>query len=976
MKNKKRTAVILLSVLCIGGITACGFEKYDSIGEYNRYDLARAEQKGRFGYVNRKKKQVVPVEYEQVEPFTDAALAIVTKDGKKGCVNTKGNLVIPTVYSEIKIGEPNENQMALVSADGEENFVDSNGKTVYESFERLDCDWIMVKEDGKYGCIDDEANTILPCDYKELDVSYFYGESVVVSADGDINFFSTDGEALYDEASEFDDNGWSRVKADGKYGYVDRYGDVVIPAEYTTLEMGKFQSNGYAKFFGDDRLNFVDVNGNLLYQQVGELGENGLAPVQDSEGFWGYINREGTEVIACAYQEAGEFGSNGLAKVKEGRLYGYINELGVQMIQPVYEELGDFGESGVVRAKLGGRSKFIDYFGAKKYDYVSEFKEGAAFARADGKYFFIDENGERLNDRTYDKIAYLNDYAEEEYLLRIGTKYGLANIKGKEIIRVEYDGVKEHYSYTVNSAVNFFSMTGYVMWKNNQYGFTSRDGDFYLEAEYKFIGDVDKEKQQMVLETADNHWEWRTFKNELICSVEGESTGLNDGFLVVKNGNTQDYYGKEGTLLFENGEQFYNESDRCRNDFCVVYKDDQYGVIDQSGNKFLDIAYSELYLYEDMIVFCTPFQTWGIMDYDKNILVEPVCAEITYNEENHTYKVEQLSGKCGYLNSELEFMVPCQFDYAGAFVNECAAVCVEGKWGLINKQGQFLVPPKYDGLRNSSGYRKGNYWEIEDNGKFGVIDTTGKVIIWPSYDSVSLCDKDGIWTVEQGDYSGAFNENGDMIVPLDYYVVIYDKNHDCMIARDMDDILHYFDTSGNEVIPGPGWKSSISEDGLVVTGGEIGYGIYDISGNYIGYQDVELMSRFSQGLAFVRNADYEYGFVDEEGEQVISFEYEDVDMFTQDGFSAVCQDGKWGFINEVGDEIIPCIYDEVEGFYYGRAAVCKNGKWGYINTAGEEVIPLQYDSAESFNRDVATVGNRTEDGLEEMWINYYGEVIE
>lgn len=968
MKNKKNAIIILLLILCIGGsVTYLMANRYDYIGEYNQYNLAKAEKKGKFGFVDKKKKPIVPIEYDKVEDFTDTALAIVTKDNKLGCVNAEGSLIIPTMYSEIEIGELNKNKMALVKADGVENFVDVHGKKVYESFERVEsCEWIKVKKDGRYGCIDNDANTIMPCEYAELDISYSYGESVMVTADGIKNFLSMDGKALYDEVSAPDSNGWTKVKADGKYGYVDQYGNVVVPAEYETLELEEFQSSGYAKLLGDGKLNFVDINGNLLYQQVGAFGENGLAPVQDSEGFWGYIDKNGTEVIDCYYQEANEFGSNGLAKVKEGRLYGYINELGVMMIQAVYEELSDFSESGVALAKLGGHSKFIDCFGGKKYDYVSPFNEGIAFARENGVYFFVNENGDRINENTYDKITYLEDISREEYSLRIGTKYGLANLKGEELIPAEYDGISQKYGFNPE-----YIKVGYSIWDDGKYGYISVDGSVCFEPNYKEIGDIDEKNRQILLKTEDDFWEWRTYDNELLCKAEGEDAGIINNFFIVINEDNQSYYGKSGKLLFEgNVTDYWMRT--AENGLCCVFRNDNYGIIDEAGNKFLDVDYKTIFLYQKIIIFQTSDENWGAMDYDKNILIEPEYSYISYNKDDDTYLVEK-DGKYGCMNSEREFIIPCQFDLMRPFQNGCAVVTVNEKDGVINRQGQFVIAPAYELIINIHG---GNYFRIYENSKIGIADKNGKIIIWPSYDDIAECEDKGIWIVEQNDFFGVLNENGESVIPLNYSWIHYYENYNCLAAYDMDDRRYYFDTSGNEIIPGSDWKSGISEDGLVVTSGDTGYGIYDITGRYVGYNEYELMSMFSQGLSYVRNADYKYGFINDESELVIPFEYEDADIFSNDGFAAVYQDGKWGFIDETGNMTVPCIYDEVDEFCYGRAAVCKNGKWGYININGEEVIPPQYDQANPFNYDKAYVETETDEGMEEIRINYLGEVIE
>ena len=65
--------------------------------------------------------------------------------------------------------------------------------------------------------------------------------------------------------------GLAQVKQNGKRGYINTQGAVVIPC---------------------------------IYDLAGEISE-GLAPVEQN-GKWGYINTKGEEVIPCIYDDAGD----------------------------------------------------------------------------------------------------------------------------------------------------------------------------------------------------------------------------------------------------------------------------------------------------------------------------------------------------------------------------------------------------------------------------------------------------------------------------------------------------------------------------------------------------------------------------------------------------------------------------------------------------------------------------------------------
>ncbi len=95
---------------------------------------------------------------------------------------------------------------------------------------------------------------------------------------------------FYDYAFPFS-NDVAKVKKDGKWGFVDLYHDMIIPAE------------------------FEDVDTNYSGPNYGNF-EFGLEAVK-SKGKWGYINKRGDWVIWPQYDEAFAFAGN-IAKVKKG----------------------------------------------------------------------------------------------------------------------------------------------------------------------------------------------------------------------------------------------------------------------------------------------------------------------------------------------------------------------------------------------------------------------------------------------------------------------------------------------------------------------------------------------------------------------------------------------------------------------------------------------------------------------------------
>ena len=59
-------------------------------------------------------------------------------------------------------------------------------------------------------------------------------------------------------------------------------------------------------------------------------------------GKWGFIDKDGVEIIPCKYNDVGDF-SNGYASVQIGSKWGFINKNGKEVIPCIYDEIAPLG---------------------------------------------------------------------------------------------------------------------------------------------------------------------------------------------------------------------------------------------------------------------------------------------------------------------------------------------------------------------------------------------------------------------------------------------------------------------------------------------------------------------------------------------------------------------------------------------------------------------------------------------------------
>jgi bifunctional DNA-binding transcriptional regulator/antitoxin component of YhaV-PrlF toxin-antitoxin module len=126
----------------------------------------------------------------------------------------------------------------------------------------------------------------------------------------------------------------------GKFGYIDRNGKIVIPARYAKAwDFGE----GLAAVSTDGKTyGAIDTNGKMTISPKFEFiygFKNGLARIQskDRSGIkYGYIDRTGKIVIPARYRSAEDF-SEGLAAVspidKKSDDYGYIDRTGKKVVR-------------------------------------------------------------------------------------------------------------------------------------------------------------------------------------------------------------------------------------------------------------------------------------------------------------------------------------------------------------------------------------------------------------------------------------------------------------------------------------------------------------------------------------------------------------------------------------------------------------------------------------------------------------------
>ena len=212
--------------------------------------------------------------------FAADHVAVVEKNGKQGVIDQGGKEILPLAYKKILVGDPKEDPV------------------------------ILVQQKGRYGLYDRDGKQLLAPTLKKItDIN----EGIIGGvAEKKWNFYTLQGEKLpgeYDEARAFQE-GLAAVKLQGKWGFADKTGKVVIQPQY---------------------------------KEVHSFSEGLAAVKKDSQ--WFYIRKDGTLLPTVSVRKAGDF-HQGVAVVDgswlmdtQGKKYAKLKS---------YSFVGDFQELSLI----------------------------------------------------------------------------------------------------------------------------------------------------------------------------------------------------------------------------------------------------------------------------------------------------------------------------------------------------------------------------------------------------------------------------------------------------------------------------------------------------------------------------------------------------------------------------------------------------------------------------------------------------
>ena len=652
------------------------------------------EKDGKFGYMDKNEKVIIPAVYEYANttyksiPSFSKGLVSLYKDGKYGLLDKTGKTVIPFEYDYVNPFATNPSFVTL-----------------------------RKKADNKniYGVASIQHKIIIPVEYDDLQTDSFY----------------------------------VAVKKNSKWGLMDVTGKLLLPLEYTALTV--FAREKVCKAEKDGKYGFIDLKGNWLFEKVKSVYTllgcyYGMIQCQVSSKY-GFLDLKGNEVIMTRYDVAGNFENHGLARVGKKspvsasvNLYGYIDKKGGEIIPLKFESLGFFYH-GLASAKdpETNRYGFLDKTGKwiikPAYLDVTNFDNtgGAWVKMTDGKWHYIDKTGKDFGiftDASY-KSFNADGYAAYEHS---DYPYVMMDKTGKVIKKIE----------DCSAVYNFSEgMAGFKCSTSGKYGFIDLNGNKIIPCEYDgFTGFADGVSR--VSKTIDGKTKYGYIDNKgnVILPVAYENAqGFRNGWGLVKNDGNYFFVDRSGNL--KEPPRKYDELNEFRSGFALgkIKGTDNnphtfYYINPQLKEEFFITAWQAYLFWENVAVVSTDNKTYELMNKKGEIFKKLEGVETLIFCNNGMLAVRE-KGKWGYVNEKGDMMIKPKYDTCDSFKDGFARVKLNSKWGIIDKSGTEITEPKYENIipcENGVFIFFDKWW--------GIMDKTGKILVPTTLYSITIFEKD------------------------------------------------------------------------------------------------------------------------------------------------------------------------------------------------------------------------------------------
>jgi hypothetical protein len=266
-----------------------------------------------------------------------------------------------------------------------------------------------------------------------------------------------------------------------------------------------------------------------------------------------------------------------------------------------------------------------------RYDKVGDFTEGRASVRLNGKYGFIDLEGNEVVSPRYDWVG---DYREGRAIVELNKKWGVVDLDGRVAVTLKYDSI-----YNLKEG-------RIVVEINSKYGVIDLDENEVVPPRYGFIGYYHEGRASIML---NGKWGVIDLNGNEVVSRKYTSIG--------------DY--QEGRASVQlNGKQ---------------------GFIDLNGIEVVPPKYDFVFKFHDGMAKVELDRKWGFVDLDGNEVVPTRYDFVGHFTEGRI--IVKLDGKYGVVGLGSNVEASLIYDYVDISSDGRVNIEINGKRGYIDLDG-------------------------------------------------------------------------------------------------------------------------------------------------------------------------------------------------------------------------------------------------------------------------------------------------
>lgn len=383
--------------------------------------LLAVEKNNTWGYINTKGDTKIEFFYDLAGAFKDG-IAVVCQNNRFFLINTSGDRITDVTYDFLEIDL--ETGLVWYVSDGKLGLMNAKGVAL--------TDPLYVLLSGPYSS------------------SVFSEGLAVVSLDGKYGYIDKTGNVkipiTFDSAGDFH-QGRAVVKVGTDYGYIDKNGETVIGTTYYSAsdfnEMKQAIVSTYNEETYAETYKVIDLSGNDVITGYDDIYDSSFGYVGDFAGKYYLLKKDGDKVDDIEYDDFYIFFDHIVVLLETTEESIVINNKWKTLYTFTEATMPDnaFTDNGILYFVVFNDDKTADLMYNNDTvlltcDGISEIVGDRVVAKRYGMYGILSLKNKKIVEFDFD---YLSIYNDGYILARVNGFYGILDGTGKIIVPFEYD---------------------------------------------------------------------------------------------------------------------------------------------------------------------------------------------------------------------------------------------------------------------------------------------------------------------------------------------------------------------------------------------------------------------------------------------------------------------------------------------------------------------------------------------------------